>query len=139
MKKIFLFVLIINSVSAQPPGEWMWINGNNYGWPGGSYGLQGVPSATNTPPGVYEACEWTDLNGNFWLYGGHSIGGTLADLWKYDPLTNQWTWMKGPGIFNFYPGSYGTQNVPSPTNNPPSRGWGAASWVDLLGNLWMGF
>lgn len=142
-KKFLLFLithfLIIRSVSAQPPGEWMWIHGNDVVWTPGSFGVQGVPSPANMPPGLYEACEWTDLNGNFWLFGGvlHTAG-EYAALWKYDPVTNQWTWMKGPNTPD-YSGSYGTQGVSSPTNNPPSRAWGTPSWVDLQGNLWMGF
>ncbi|MCX5753512.1 MAG: hypothetical protein NTW97_07670, partial [Candidatus Krumholzibacteria bacterium] len=28
-------------------------------------------------------------------YDGGGSGGFLNDLWKYDPVTNQWTWLKG--------------------------------------------
>jgi gliding motility-associated-like protein len=141
MKKIYYFFLMINAVCAQPPGEWMWIHGNSTTNSPGNFGVQGVPSPSNVPPALYEPCEWTDLSGNYWLFGGAnfaSFGGTYAALWKYNPVTNQWTWMKGPNTMD-YVGNYGVQGVPSPSNNPPAKSHGTASWVDLQGNLWMGF
>jgi len=112
-------------------GEWVWIKGDSIPNQPGNYGVQGVPSPTNNPPALYEPCEWTDLNGNFWMFGGN-----YNDLWKYDRITNEWTWVKGSGSI-WDPGNYGTQGVPSPSNNPPGRGYGFASWVDTLGNFWM--
>src|SRR6185503_19271038 len=91
----------------------------------------------NNPPSLYEPCEWTDLNGNFWLFGGRFPStDNYADLWKYNPLTNQWTWIKGPNAINFA-GNYGIQGVPSALNNPPSKSYGVTSWADNQGNLWM--
>jgi Galactose oxidase, central domain/Secretion system C-terminal sorting domain len=142
MKKIYLLLLVLTiNAYAQPPGQWMWIHGSNTIDSPGNFGVQGVPSPTNTPPALYEPCEWTDLNGNYWIFGGanfFNFGNTYAALWKYEPLTNQWTWMKGPNTLN-YAGNYGAQNIPSPTNEPPSRSHGTATWVDLQGNLWLGF
>ena len=102
----------------------------------GNFGIQGMQSPLNEPPSLYESCEWTDLNGNFWLFGGLHFGPIYNDLWKYDLVTNEWTWMKGSGVPNNL-GTYGTQGVPSPTNNPPSLSYGINSWVDLSGNLWL--
>src|SRR5689334_4749643 len=102
MKKICFFInrftlllifnpqfLFFNSSFAQV-GEWTWIHGSNTANGAASYGIQGIPSPTNVPPSVYEACEWTDLNGNFWTLGGSTTGGFVGDLWKYNPLTNEW-------------------------------------------------
>jgi hypothetical protein len=114
-------------------GEWTWVHGNNTGGGSATYGVQGVPSPANNPGALYEPCEWKDLNGNFWLFGGNDFSG---DLWKYNPLTNEWTWMKGPGFAGYW-GNWGTQGVPSPTNNPPGRAFGATSWTDNQGNLWL--
>jgi hypothetical protein len=50
-------------------------------------------------------------------------------------LTNEWTWVKGPAGSSS--GSYGVQGVPALSNQPPGRGQGTATWVDLQGNLWM--
>jgi len=140
MKKlIYLFILFaFQSAIAQPPGEWMWLHGSNVTNSTGNFGTQGVPSPSNEPPAVYEPCEFTDLNGNFWFFGGsdNSLGTIYADLWKYDPLTNMWTWMKGPGT-SYYPGSYGIKGVPSPSNNPSCRSYGCSSWVDNQGNFWL--
>src|SRR4029078_9900291 len=121
------FVLIIlcvlsARVSAQP-GEWTWMHGDNFSFSNGNFGTQGVPSPLNKPPSVYEACEWTDHNGNFWLYGGqHSGGDYYADLWKYDPSTNEWPWMNGRGIVGTA-AVYGVQETSSPANTPGGRGW----------------
>ena len=134
-KRWIFFFLIINSVYAQPPGQWMWIHGSSTSGAPANWGTQGVPSPTNVPPAVYEPCQWTDLNGNFWLFGGLA-GGSYAALWKYDPLTNQWTWIKGPTTTGFA-GNFGVQGVPAPTNLPPSYSYGVAAWVDLQGNFWL--
>src|SRR6185436_10087217 len=84
-------ILNIQSSSAQP-GEWTWLHGSNSFNSAGNFGTQGVPSATNEPPALYEPCEWTDLNGNYWMYGGFLQGtGMYNDLWRYNPTTNQWT------------------------------------------------
>ena len=140
MKNIIYLVLVFafHLAAAQPPGEWMWIHGSNIANSTGNFGTQGVPSPTNEPPALYEPAGFTDAGGNFWLFGGsnNSLGSIYADLWKYDPSTNMWTWMKGPGISG-YGGSYGTRGVPSPTNNPPSRSYGSSSWVDNQGNFWI--
>jgi len=141
MKNIFTLIILnsacclFNSGFAQV-GEWTWIHGSSTTNGAANYGTQGIPSPTNVPASVYEASEWTDLNGNFWTLGGSTSGGFAGDLWKYDPLTNEWTWMKGTGTLND-PGSYGVQGVSSPTNRPGSRGFGGASWVDTSGYLWL--
>ncbi|MEP7171663.1 MAG: kelch repeat-containing protein, partial [Bacteroidota bacterium] len=139
MKKIiasFIFCFLFGECFSQA-GEWVWIKGDSIPNQPGNYGVQGVPSPTNNPPALYEPCEWTDLNGNFWLFGGVlSTFALSGDLWKYDIQNNEWTWMKGTSVPNS-PGSYGVLGVPSITNNPPSRGYGMTSWVDSTGNLWM--
>ena len=138
MKKIitvFVFCFLIGKCFSQA-GEWVWIKGDNIVNQPGNYGVQGVPSPTNNPPSLYEPCEWTDLNGNFWLFGGSRSGSTYNDLWKYNPLTNEWTWMKGPGIVDD-PGNHGVQGISDPANNPPCRGFGVVSWVDDNGNFWL--
>jgi PKD repeat protein len=142
MKKKYLLLIFIcsNFISAgvfAQPGEWTWVNGDNTANAPGNFGTQGVSSPSNKPPALYEGCEWTDHNGNFWLYGGqHTAGNFYADLWKYDPSINEWVWVNGPGLIN-QPAVYGTQGVPSPANNPGGRGWAPSSWVDANNNLWM--
>jgi PKD repeat protein len=142
MNKIIFLIFIFyseNNFCIAQPGQWTWLKGSNTGNNAGVYGTQGIPAATNEPPAVYEACEWTDLNGNFWLYGGVDFAsGSLSynDLWKYDPVSNEWTWMKGTHTLND-PGTYGSKGVPSPSNLPPGLGWGCATWTDHNGDLWL--
>ncbi len=144
MKKIyFLFLLqslILNLPSSfGQAGTWTWISGDSTINSPGVYGTQGVPNPSNVPPALYEPCEWTDLNGNFWMYGGldENIGISVHnDLWEYDPVANMWTWMTGTKAANDT-GNFGIQGVDSASNRPPSLAWGTSSWVDLKGNLWM--
>lgn len=147
--KLKIFSLVIFSLSLfafyfnckGQAGEWVWINGDTTSLNNGSYGTQGISSSTNHPPPMYEPCEWTDLNGNFWLYGGLKPGCigfcVYNDLWKYNPVINEWTWMKGTGIPNDSIGNYGIQGVATMSNQPPCLSWGTKSWTDLNGNLWM--
>ena len=119
-------------------GTWVWMNGNDSVNKPAVYGTQGIASATTTPGGLYEAACWTDLDGNFWIFGG--IAGRNDslnnDLWKYDPNAYQWTWIKGPGISN-QSGVYGNIGVPDISNIPGARGWGAHTWTDNHGDLWL--
>jgi len=98
------------------------------------HGIQGVPSVNNHPPHAYEACEWKDKLGNFWAYMGGNSGG--ADLWKYNPVTNEWTWVKGNALLGQQP-VYGLKGVPDPANSPGERSFGIPTWVDTTGNLWL--
>src|ERR1017187_5162494 len=118
-------------------GEWTWMKGTNSVDQPAVPGTMGTFASANTPPNLYEPCEWTDLNGNFWLFGGEDYNGNqYCDLWEFKPSTNQWAWIKGPGTIN-QNGVYGTQGVPSLTNNPGCRGYGIPTWVDTAGYLWL--
>jgi len=136
-KKYFLFLIVFLfalTVSAQQ-GWWTWIHGSNILSSSGSYGTQGIAAPTNTPPALYktDAC-WTDNNGKFWFYGGDM---NLSALWKYDPITNLWTWMKGPNTSGV-PAVYGTKGVAAATNNPPPVGVGSAlNRVKFNDKLWL--
>jgi N-acetylneuraminic acid mutarotase len=131
--------------------EWAWMAGNstmncapgsenqNCGI-GGAYGTLGVPSAVNLPGGRTDASQWTDADGNFWLFGGYGYNGNsiysvLNDLWKFDPQKAEWTWIGGSSLGD-QGGTYGTLGTPSSANMPGSR-HAAASWTDLDGNLWL--
>lgn len=137
--KVYLFSLILlcsNLFSQQ--GEWEWLKGNNGINTIGNYGTQGVPALSNNPGARESSIRWTDASGNFWLFGGQGyagVNGRLNDLWKYDPTTNEWTWMKGSNTVDQY-GVYGTQGISSPANYPGSRSF-SIKWVDNSGNLWL--
>ena len=137
MKKplILFYLLFATLLSAGQAGMWTWIKGDGSTNGVGVFGIVGVPSPWNKPPHLYEAAEWTDLNGNFWLFGGGGAGGYNNALWKFNLLTNEWTWMHGSQTPNS-PGNFGIKGIPSPLNDPSSRNFGSFTWVDLQGNLW---
>jgi len=121
-------------------GTWTWVTGDNTLGTAGRYGTLGVPSAENTPGAREQAVSWTDTSGNLWLFGGwgndtNGNGCDLNDLWKFDPVTGYWTWMKGANTV-IHAGTYGTLGVPAPENTPGSRQI-ACSWTDVSGALWL--
>jgi hypothetical protein len=111
--------------------QWTWVGGSNSSGAPAVYGTQGVPAGGNYPGARQLVESWTDLSGNFWLFGGSG----LNDLWEYTPSTNLWTWINGSAAPPAS-GSYGTLGVFSPTNVPGAR-IGANTWVDLSGALWL--
>ena len=121
--------------------QWTWVSGDNGS---GDYGTQGIASPANLPPPRYYSVSWTDGSGNLWLHGGNSYFPISAeqrnynDLWKYDPLVNQWTWMKGDNTYVTpdAPGVYGTQGIADAANKPGSR-YQSVTWTDTFGNLWL--
>jgi N-acetylneuraminic acid mutarotase len=133
--------------------EWTWVSGANQvatkggGASGvyGVYGNQGVSAATNIPGARAGAASWIDSSGNLWLFGGQgydSTGttGSLNDLWEFDPSNKEWTWMSGAttvgAVNSGQTGIYGTQGGASVANVPGGR-FGAVSWIDGGGNLWL--
>jgi len=133
-------------------GEWTWMGGSSTAPPSSSgqpgvYGALGIAAAANVPGGRFSAVSWIDANGNFWLSGGDGYDSTgtqgyLDDLWEYTPSatgdTGQWTWVAGGttvGRTGGQTGVYGMLGVAA-DNNPGGR-YGAASWIDSTGNLWL--
>lgn len=122
--------------------EWAWVNGSNLEDQNGTYGTMGSPSPANIPGGRDGATSWLDASGNFWIFGGNgwdasttSNSGLLNDLWKYAPASNEFTWVKGGNSLNQI-GVYGFQGTSDPNNFPGSR-YGALSWTDAVGNMWL--
>jgi len=130
---------------------WTWVAGadntsGNMGSPG-IYGTQGVASSSNMPGGRLGAVSWTDLQGNFWLFGGSGFDstgkqGVLNDLWSFNPSTKQWTWVSGSNVCTSatgatgQPGVYGTLGVASAANVPGGRG-NSVTWTTSDGTLWL--
>ena len=119
--------------------EWTWINGDKIIDQTASYGTTGIPSPSNKPGARYVSSAWTNANGELWLFGGYGfdqhLSGYLNDLWKYNPATNNWTWVKGDSTVD-QPGVYGTQGMAASTNKSGAR-TGSVSWTDVSGNLWL--
>ncbi|MBI3136303.1 MAG: T9SS type A sorting domain-containing protein [Bacteroidetes bacterium] len=144
MKKNYIFfplLLFIFPVSdfAQAPLI-MWVNGSDTTDQEGTYGVQGIASGTNIPGARENSMSWTDSDNNLWLFGGHGYTttgaqGYLSDLWKFDPVTAQWTWISGSTTLNEH-GVYGSLGVAGAGNYPGAR-QNACTWVDGTGNLWL--
>ena len=139
VKKIYFFFLLQSLFFNLPSsfgqgGTWTWISGDSAVNAVGVYGTQGVPSINNHPPGMYEPAEWKDKQGNFWIYGG--TYPSMSDLWKFNPVTLEWTWVKGNGQAGDVP-VFGTQGISSPSNTPGQRTYCAATWVDASGMFWL--
>jgi N-acetylneuraminic acid mutarotase len=145
-------------------GQWVWMSGSStvgtncpvissvpYCGRSGTYGTLGTPASGNTPGGRFQAETWTDLSGNFWLYGGQGFDasgnwGALSDLWRFSPSTNQWAWMGGSSTVPVNPGCSscilgqapvpGTLGVPAAGNTPGGL-WQADNWTDKNGNFWL--
>jgi uncharacterized repeat protein (TIGR03803 family) len=125
--------------------EWTWVNGGNTANQPGVYGTQGVPNAANVPSARAQSANWTDRDGNLWLFGGgfNYVGngsilyGVSDELWELNPATGVWTWVGG-GDGEYCCGSpvYGTKGVPSTANTPGGKE-GAITWTDGDGNLWL--
>ncbi|MEO5675284.1 MAG: kelch repeat-containing protein [Chitinophagales bacterium] len=116
--------------------KWAWIGGTGlFDYDDNIYGTQGIPDSNNFPGLRVNSAYWTDLDGNFWLFGGLGWGGQENDLWKYDVSTGWWTWMKGPNVAQ-QPGHYGVKGVPDSANEPRYRD-NSECWTDPFGNLWL--
>lgn len=118
--------------------EWIWTSGHEITDVPGFYGTKGVASADNFPGARQGAVSWSDESGDLWLFGGEGYDGTgthgyLNDLWRFDGA--EWTWVSGSPIAN-QTGVYGEKRVTDPDNVPGAR-YGAVSWRDSSGNLWL--
>jgi hypothetical protein len=130
-------VIVACSLSSTATDVWTWVAGSDYVNAAGVYGTQGTAAPKNTPGARRQPIAWTDTAGNFWLFGGNSVGnvGMLNDLWEYAPAAGQWVWQGGSDIVGAA-ASYGTQGAPAAGNNPGARE-GSAKWTDAAGNLWL--
>jgi hypothetical protein len=129
--------LLLNDLWSYSGGQWTWVSGTNTGNQAGTYGTQGTAAAGNVPPGRQASVAWVDNSGNFWMFGGFTSGTNgFNDLWKFDPVASQWTWMSGSKGATSTPGNFGTQGVAASTNVPGAR-WLSAAWSDTRGNLWL--
>jgi hypothetical protein len=144
---LIAYILIsFMSFKAKSQNDWTWIKGTDLLSQKGIYGIKNIPSSNNTPGGRVGSINWTDLNGDLWLYGGNgqdsiSLSGGLSDLWKFDIALKKWIWISGSpfsyqGTNNEGRSVYGVQGIPNSSNSPGYR-TGSATWVDNSGDLWL--
>ena len=122
-------------------GDDVWNAGpNNVSIGAGIYGTKTSPAVANVIGSRQGSLSWKDASGNLWLFGGlgrdkNSSTGYMNDLWKFNPSTNLWTWIKGSEFIR--QGSvYGTKGTPSVNNTPGARAY-SVSWTDANGDLWL--
>lgn len=116
---------------------WIWKDGANTPDQNATY--PNAPYSEGTIGSKWSSCFWTDVYGNFWVFGGVSygdIGGQsiLNDLWKYDISTKKWVWVRKYTSTSTGDYSAGLGNV-SP--NGPGKRAGATSWTDNNGIFWL--
>jgi len=140
---LLIGVVLGPAVQAQTgTGEWTWMGGNpgTLGEIPTARGMLGVPSAQFSPGPRQWSAVWTGADGSFWILGGFGndatgASGSFNDLWRFTPVTNQWTWVSGSASLNAS-GIYGTLGSPAAANSPGARYQGV-TWVDKSGNLWL--
>jgi hypothetical protein len=120
--------------------EWTWMSGGDQLGLPAVYGTKGVASSANSPGARYMAVSWIDAQNTLWLFGGTGFDSSgnidlYGDLWNYDPLTAEWTWVSGTNVPN-QPGHFGVMGTPDAANEPGAKGY-AVSWCDSQGKLWL--
>lgn len=121
-------------------GYWIWIKGSDTINQFGNYGTLNLELSGNIPGARSNSVSWIDNSGILWMFGGYGYDdegtiGYLNDLWKYNPSTENWTWVKGNNLFNAS-GVYGTKGLADAGNVPGARSE-AVSWFDGSGALWL--
>jgi N-acetylneuraminic acid mutarotase len=139
-KKLLVSSMFLLGAGLSTAQNYAWIKGSNMYDQPGTYGSIGVSAPSNNPGGRDGAVSWKDAAGNFWLFGGEGYDAmgnydNLNDLWKYNPTTNEWTWINGNNTGG-QAGVYGTIGVSAASNKPGAR-YGAVAWADASGNFWM--
>jgi N-acetylneuraminic acid mutarotase len=130
-------------------GLWTWVAGSTQLDMVGIYGSQGVPAPGNLPGTHTAAVSWVDHSGNLWLFGGFGqdsgpsqnikAGGPVAykslnDIWEYNLMSGQWTWVNGfaKGATSAVYGSAGVGSAGMPGGSSAPM-----LWVDEAGNAWV--
>src|SRR5690606_30459916 len=96
----------------------------------GYFGTKGVETNANLPSPRYWMSSWTDLSGNFYLWGGSQDFENYDDVWRYNPNTNKWTWVAGGSSINGN-GNYQQYCLNQSNGSPKARG--SASVAQILG------
>jgi hypothetical protein len=129
------------SISADRSDMWMFDPSSNlWTWESGSssvgfvdpiYGMQNVYDSANTPGSIRPFAAWIDTSGIFWVFSNE-----FADMWKYDPIINQWAWVNGPQTNNadYVYGEICSNDI---TFHPSARRESRSAWCDNNNNLWL--
>ncbi len=122
--------------------DWAWMDGANTSDQDAvsTNTTKPVPPLTardvDTPGGTKYAATWTDLNGNLWLFSGSSHVAGASNLVAF--YNTMWEYKGTQDYDGDLADSYWFLVAP-PTNLsvvPPAR-WGAVTWTDAGGDLWL--
>lgn len=123
----------------QPGGDWIWKDGSHLSGVTGTYpapGNVGYPGARDS------SVQWTDENGDFWLFGGFGLTsvvngfGDLNDLWKYDTSTETWIFVWGSDGVDA-PGDYPNGGPGTTVGGGPGSRRDAMGWAGTDNTLWL--
>ena len=117
--------------------QWIWISGSAVTGQVGNYGSIGISDLANVPGARYGGSAWY-LDNKLWLFGGQGFSTTQErynDLWIFDLLTNEWTWISGSDMAD-QNGNYGTMGVTSATSVPGAR-QASSAWTDQYNTFWI--
>ncbi len=111
------------------------------------------PANVGFPGGRDFAATWTDAQGRRWLFGGKGypypspygkqLPGFLSDLWVYNGTwvpANLPIFVDTGGNYEANPGPMEVVDAPGiygGAASAPGARWGATTWTDASGNLWM--
>ena len=114
---------------------WTWVAGPKVIKTNGNYTTAPYPGARSG------AVAWTSADGTVYLFGGNGLPetgtavGLLNDLWKYNPGSNQWAWVKGSKLTKAL-AVYGTKGAGTSDTTPGAR-VDSVAWTGTDGMLWL--
>ncbi len=121
--------------------QWTWVKGSSTPNQNGVYGEIQENTAATAPGARRDATGWVAQDGTLWMFGGlglpesGTVPGDLSDLWKYDPASERWTWMKGAKTTGA-PAMHGPKDISHISNQPASRSAGSG-WSTVDGKFWL--
>ena len=123
--------------------EWTWMRGNITTNRPAFFGKKGLETSTNIPEGKRNMVLWNE-NGIIKTFGGRTNQrGNTIEIWKYNPVNNNFTWIDGRSLaFKPWTGSETTgytedENVPSIFNMDwPNSSVTSTTWGKKSNKLW---
>ena len=118
--------------------DWLWLNGSNTANANGSTTTPPTNPITaldtSAPGGRKYPATWVDNAGNLWLFGG--IGYDIPTTPQPIYLNDMWEYVGTQSYYGGYP-TYWNQVVANLSGHGPTPRWGAISWTDSAGALWL--
>lgn len=85
--------------------QWTWVKGNDKKNILGFYGKKGEENVNNVPSARHNSLLWAEED-NIYLFGGQSINADgFFDVWKFNLITNNFSWIDGKS-YNYFHGIF---------------------------------